>query len=82
MLLELAAAVFEPGGRFVSIDPTTTDGQHPVARFLAARDRGRNVRTPEALAHLVSEVMTQVVLTVRTDLLRVPYSHAIVSAAP
>lgn len=67
-------------GRFVSIDPTLADGQHPIGRFLANRDRGQHVRTPDETASLVSEVFPTATVRVRHDLLRVPYSHVIVVA--
>lgn len=78
--LELARDHLIPGGRFVSVDPTITDGQPRIARFLAQRDRGQHVRTPESIASLVGEVFPDHDISVRHDLLRVPYSHVIVRA--
>lgn len=78
--LALARDKLAPGGRFVSIDPTLTSGQHPIGRFLAKRDRGRHVRSPEETATLVSEIFPTVAVRVRHDLLRVPYSHVISTA--
>jgi SAM-dependent methyltransferase len=56
--LELAAKALRPGGVFVSVDPTLTDDQHAVARFLIQRDRGQFVRTPEQMQHLVATTST------------------------
>jgi len=78
--LELAARVLGPTGRFVSIDPTFAPDQHPIGRWLASRDRGQHVRTPDATAALVATVFPSPVVTVRHDLLRVPYSHVICQA--
>lgn len=78
--LEVARSALGPGGRFVSIDPTFTDGQHPVARFLASRDRGQHVRTPQRIMELVTPVFPDASPAVRHDLLRVPYSHVITQA--
>ena len=79
-LWRLAAAVLAPGGRAVSVDPCFHDGQHPVARWLASRDRGQAVRMPAAYAAGASEHFADVSVEVFTDLLRVPYSHAAVTA--
>lgn len=78
--LTMAREALVDGGRFVSIDPTFTDGQHPVGRFLASRDRGQHVRSPHATSQLVESVFRNVSVTVRHDLLRVPYSHVIAEA--
>lgn len=66
-----------PGGRLVTIDPCFVDGQSRIARALIGRDRGENVRTPEAYSHLAEASFAECELVVRHDLLRVPYSHAI-----
>lgn len=78
--LRTAAAALGPDGRFVSIDPTFTDGQHPVSRFLASRDRGRHVRTPQATVALVAKAFDRVAEFTSHDLLRVPYSHVRIEA--
>lgn len=78
--LQLARRALGPCGRFVSIDPTFADGQHRLARFLASRDRGQHVRTPEQIMELVTPVFPDAAPAVRHDLLRVPYSHVITQA--
>jgi SAM-dependent methyltransferase len=78
--LELAAKALQPGGTFVSVDPTLTDDQHAVARFLIKRDRGQFVRTPEQMRHLVRDHFDDVRMEVRHDMLRTPYTHLIVRA--
>jgi SAM-dependent methyltransferase len=78
--LELASNALGSGGRFVSVDPTLTDDQHVVARFLIERDRGQYVRTPEQMAALVGDHFDDVDMDVRHDLLRTPYTHLIVCA--
>lgn len=79
-LFDEAAAALRPGGRIVTIDPTITDGQSPIARFLASRDRGQNVRAPEQYHDLVSSSFASAEVEVHHDLLRLPYSHAVVVA--
>ena len=78
--LQTAAAALSPNGRFVSIDPTFTDGQHPFSRFLASRDRGQHVRTPQATVALVAKAFDKVAEITSHDLLRVPYSHVRIEA--
>jgi SAM-dependent methyltransferase len=78
--LELAANALRTGGTFVSVDPTLTDDQHAVARFLIKRDRGQYVRTPEQMQLLVDDHFDAVDMKVRHDMLRTPYSHLIVRA--
>jgi SAM-dependent methyltransferase len=79
--LELATKVLRPGGSFVSVDPTLTDDQHRIARFLIERDRGQFVRTPDQMRLLVGDHFDDVDLQVRHDMLRTPYSHVIVRAS-
>lgn len=79
-LWRLARSVLAPGGRAVSVDPCFHDGQHPIARWLAANDRGQAVRRPDDYAALARESFDDVRVDVFTDLLRVPYSHAAVVA--
>ena len=75
------AARLAPGGRFVTVDPAFTPGQNPVARWLAARDSGQSVRTPEGYAERLRPQFRYVAAAVRHDLLRVPYTHCILTAS-
>ena len=75
------AARLAPGGRFVTVDPAFTPGQNPVARWLAARDSGQSVRTPEGYAERLRPQFRDVAAAVRHDLLRVPYTHCILTAS-
>ncbi len=83
-LLHALARLLGPNGRILTIDPTLSPGQHPVAAFVARRDRGQNVRSPEAYRALAAQVFDRVDCEVRHDLLRIPYSHCILQmrAAP
>jgi SAM-dependent methyltransferase len=66
-----------PGGRLFTIDPARTSPQNWIAKLIINNDRGRHVRSAsqyEALAHTSYD---QVTVEVRTDLLRVPYTHCI-----
>lgn len=66
------------GGRLVAVDCAYEPGQHPVARLLAACDRGRFARTGPAYLDLARECFPDASLSIHHDLLRVPYTHAIV----
>jgi SAM-dependent methyltransferase len=80
---ELARAVrglLASDGRLVTVDPTFVEGQSPVARWVIEHDRGRSVREPEGYRSLLAAHFDTVDVTVRQDLLRIPYSHAIVEA--
>ena len=83
-LLQTLARLLGPQGRILTIDPTLSPGQHPVAAFVARRDRGQNVRSPDAYRALAAQVFDRVECEVRHDLLRIPYSHCILQmrAAP
>ena len=73
-LLRVARHALRQGGRFVSIDPVFMTGQHPVARFLIANDRGRHVREAEAYMALAREEFGTVQGTIRHRSW-VPYTH-------
>ncbi len=83
-----ATTLFDParnalttGGRFVSVDPTFVSDQPRIARALIKADRGRCVRTPDELEALAHPILPDVRINVRTDLLRMPYTHAILTAS-
>jgi SAM-dependent methyltransferase len=76
-LLSNVGPALNTGGCVVTVDPTIAPRSHPVSRFLAAQDRGCNVRVPDAYAALAAPAYDEITLTVRHDLLRIPYSHAI-----
>jgi SAM-dependent methyltransferase len=76
-VMRIASSKLASGGRFVSIDPTYSDGQSRIARFVISRDRGQSVRTPEGYRSLAAQVFGNVEVVVRHDLNRIPYTHAI-----
>lgn len=78
--LTTARTVLGADGRFVSVDPTFAEGQHPIGRMLASRDRGQHVRTPDETRALVTQVFDDVSVRARHDMLHVPYSHVLVEA--
>ena len=76
-LFRAGAKALRPGGRMVTIDPCVSSRQGRVARYLIGRDRGLNVRSGEAYAALARPFFGSVGLSVRHDMLNVPYTHAI-----
>ncbi|MCC6990273.1 MAG: class I SAM-dependent methyltransferase [Acidobacteria bacterium] len=75
----LAALAVRAGGRFASIDPVHARGQHPLARYLIARDRGQHVRTAEGYTSLVEGAFSEVTGVVRHRRW-VPYTHWMMEA--
>ncbi len=76
-LFKLAATALKSGGKLVTIDPAYVVDQHPLARWIISKDRGQNIRTPEAYSALASKHFQQIFTSVRHDLLYIPYSHTI-----
>lgn len=69
-----------PGGRFVSKDPCRLQGQNLIAKGLVLLDRGRNARTVDEYRRLLDGFFVESTAEVREDLLRVPYTHVIMTA--
>jgi len=77
LLARLGARMSGPKGRLVTIDGCYIAGQSRIAAFLLSLDRGRHVRTPEEYALLAKPVFSKVRVTVRHDLLRIPFTFCI-----
>lgn len=76
-LMDSARRNLKPGGRLVTMDGSLVQGQSAVARKLILRDRGQNIREPDAYAALARHSFEHVNVTVRHDLLHVPYTHCV-----
>jgi SAM-dependent methyltransferase len=76
-LFQIAHRALRPGGRLVTFDGVYVDGQSRIARYLLSRDRGQYVRRPEGYAELARRVFGAVEVSIRDDLLRIPYTHII-----
>jgi SAM-dependent methyltransferase len=79
-ILEFAHRNMAKGARLVTVDPTIVPDQNPVAKWLAARDRGRNVRKPDDLVNLIRRVFPNVEASVHHDMLNIPYTHIVCTA--
>jgi SAM-dependent methyltransferase len=81
-LLADARKLMTTSGRLVTVDGSWVAGQSPIARFLLSRDRGRNIRPPEAYAALARESFRHVKVSVRHDVLRVPFTLCFLECSP
>jgi SAM-dependent methyltransferase len=77
LLLRLAHDSLKPGCRLVTFDGCYKDRQSVMTRFLLRHDRGHFVRTEQEYHRLVSTVFQAVKVSIRNDLLRIPYTHII-----
>lgn len=78
-LFDVAHRALRVGGRLVTIDPAFVDGQSPLAKMVVARDRGEHVRHFQSYVDLASRRFSEIRAEVRHDLVRIPYTHAILS---
>jgi SAM-dependent methyltransferase len=78
-LFELAHGALKPGGRLVTLDCGYTDDQPPLARWMASKDRGQNVRRVEEYEALARQTFETVETDVQHDRLRIPYTHIIMA---
>lgn len=76
-MLRVARSALRPGGHLVTIDPCFDPAQSGIARFVIRHDRGRNVRTLDGYVALAREVFARVDARLRSDMLRIPYTHAV-----
>lgn len=79
-LAEIASKALKPEGRFCSFDGCFVEKQNPIARYLISKDRGRNVRKAEEYKALIDPFFAHVKLDIRHNMLRIPYTHAIMLA--
>ncbi|MGH9025099.1 MAG: class I SAM-dependent methyltransferase [Acidimicrobiia bacterium] len=76
-LFDLAARVLVPTGRLVTVDGCFEPGQSRLARFIISQDRGEAVRTPEGYRKLAERSFGRVDVHIHNELLRIPYTLAI-----
>ena len=80
-LLGIAQHALQKQGRFVSLDGCYVPDQPTVARWLIDRDRGKFVRTPDAYVALARKSFGTVSMCIRSDLIRIPYTHIIMECS-
>jgi ubiquinone/menaquinone biosynthesis C-methylase UbiE len=76
-VFRLASRVLTESGHMVTLDNALLEGQSRIARWLIMRDRGTSIRTTDRYVELAQPFFETVRATTREDLLRVPYTHAI-----
>jgi SAM-dependent methyltransferase len=76
-LFAAANRILRPGGRLITFDNVFTSPQNPIARLLIRLDRGKSVRTAGGYLSLAKEGFGEVEVDIRSDLLRIPYTHCI-----
>lgn len=69
-----------PGGRFVALEPVFDPDQRLSARLIIAADRGRFVRDAAGYKQLLKGSFDSIAATTVNGLLRIPYTHVVVSA--
>ena len=76
-LFELARYALKPTGRVITFDGCYVNGQSWLTQFILSRDRGKYVRTKEAYLDLASTLFKNIHVSIRHDLIRIPYTHII-----
>lgn len=80
-LFELAKSTMKPSGKLVTFDGCFIEGQSGIAQYLLRRDRGCYVRHKEEYLAIANKVFPQVKVSIRDDLLRLPYTHIILECS-
>jgi SAM-dependent methyltransferase len=80
-LLDTTRRLLNPGGRFVCFEATFTPDMPRTSRWVVSKDRGQSVLAPEGYAAIARDYFNEVRVDVHHDLLRIPYSHAILEAS-
>jgi 2-polyprenyl-3-methyl-5-hydroxy-6-metoxy-1,4-benzoquinol methylase len=64
-------------GKIMTFDCTIVPNQSWLAKYIIAKDRGQNVRTPEAYIKLIKIWFSSIETFLLDDLLLIPYNHCI-----
>ncbi len=80
-LLDTTRRLLNPGGHFVCFEATFTPDMSRASRWVVSKDRGQSVLAPEGYAVIARDYFNDVRVAVHHDLLRIPYSHAIMEAS-
>lgn len=80
-LAKSSQQLIAPHGRLVALENVFTPDQKLSARLMIAVDRGRYVRDSEGYTGLLSKGFTNVEAEVVNGLLRIPYTHVVLTAS-
>ena len=77
--LKFAFSALKPRGTVITVDPVILPRQNPVARILALLDRGKYVRTPQAMAKLWQSSWStgNIGFDIKSGYLPLPYNHIV-----
>jgi SAM-dependent methyltransferase len=78
-LIDVAYWALSKGGRFVTMDGCRVPNQGAVVEWLLNNDRGQFVRPQQEYERLARTRFGQVNSDIRSDLLRIPYTHCIMT---
>jgi len=81
-LFSIAKSLLKNSGRLVTLDGCYTEDQRTFARFVLSKDRGKYVRTKEQYLRLAYKYFQNIDITIRHDLIRIPYTHIIMECTP
>ena len=73
-------SLLSPAGKFVALEAVFEPEQSLLARLAVASDRGRYVRDQEGYERLLGKVFSHVDSSTVNGMLRIPYSHVVISA--
>lgn len=76
-LFSIAHRSLKKGGRLLTFDGCFVADQSRLAKFFVSRDRGQFVRTRDSYEALAKGPFSEVAVTIRHDLIRLPYTHII-----
>lgn len=74
-MIDSAADLLTEDGVFITLDPVFHNNQRLFSKFMKHLDSGKNIRWPSQYEKLVEAKFSNVRTELRTDLLRIPYSH-------
>jgi len=77
LLFETAKKAMLAGARLITLDGAYTTPQNRFAKLLLDMDRGDFIRTPEQYRKIAASVFPNVAMQIKTDMLRLPYTHCI-----
>lgn len=80
-LFAAASTMLAADGRLVTLDAAYTPDMSSAARFVVSRDRGQSILSPEGYEALARRAFAEVEVSVRHDLLRIPYTHVFMSCS-
>jgi SAM-dependent methyltransferase len=79
-LARLVQPLISPTGRFVAMEPVFHPEQRLTARLAIASDRGRYVRDEAGYRVLLEDGFGRVETAIASDILRIPYTHVVLTA--